>query len=199
VLDTKAKATKAKLLKHLTGAFLIPHFVRTITSEAMVEFYDMLAINLFRPIPPMPTYTVIEAHDSVCDLAWPHLSLAYEAFQSSFNCPQPTQLTPSFVYQLIGNGASPDERERAVVRGILHAMYAKFMALRPGIRERLGDHFSNRVCSAEIIEFVVSIVAGFNAPLANEHTNYFYRFVLPLHRLPTYPQFHAQLVELMLR
>jgi hypothetical protein len=160
----------------------------------------MLAANLFRPIPRPPSVTAIETPDSVSDTAWPHLSLVYDAFQASFSLQQqPVALTGTFIYQLIGNGASPDDRERLVVRDILHAMYAKFMSLRTVIREKVACQFTTGVCSSEIIEFLVSVVSGFNSPLNPEHVTYFHRYVKPLHGFYNYHQFSKPLTQLIVR
>jgi serine/threonine-protein phosphatase 2A regulatory subunit B' len=160
----------------------------------------MLSANLFRPIPKPPSVMVIEAPDSASDLAWPHVGLVYDAFLASFNCQQTVvPINATFVYHLIGNGSAPEERERVAVRGILYAIYAKFMNLRAMIREKVASQFTNGVCSGEILDFLVSVVSGYNSPLNPEHVTYFHRAVLPLHCLYHYPQFAAQLMQLVIR
>jgi hypothetical protein len=199
-IDSKAKATKTQLLKHLASSFTIPQIVRTLSAENLALFYKMLAVNLFRPLPTLPSVTVTETPDSLCDSAWPHLSLVYDAFLASFNCPQlPSALNGTFLYNLIGNASSPDERERVAVRGILHAMYTKFMNLRTLIREKVACQFTTGTCSGEILEFFVSVVSGYNSPLNPEHVSYFHRFVLPLHTLHHYPQFATLLGQLVIQ
>jgi hypothetical protein len=184
----------------LASAFTIPQIVRTLSADSLGAFYRMLSVNLFRPLPRLPSVTVAEAPDPLCDSAWPHLGLVYDAFLASLNCPQQTvALNGSFLYQLIGNGASPDERERVAVRGILYAMYTKFMNLRTLVREKVACQFTTGTCSSEILEFLVSVVSGFNSPLNPEHIAYFRRFVLPLHTLHNYPQFAAPLGQLVIR
>jgi hypothetical protein len=196
--DGQAKTTKTQLLKHLASAFTIPSLVRTIPVDSVRKFYDMLSINLFRPIPQLPLVSAIETHDSACDSAWAHLNLAYDCLLASVNCPQAISgLTAEFFYQLIGNGASPDERERIIVRDILHALYTKCMAQRTLIREKIAAQFTIGVCSSELLTFFVSVASGFNSPLAPEHVTFFHRHVLPLHSLSGYAQFSAKLVQLV--
>jgi hypothetical protein len=158
----------------------------------------MLSTNLFRPIPQLQLFHVLEVHDSACDSAWPHLSLAYDCLLGSLNSPQAISgLTAEFFYQLIGNAASPDERERIVVRDILHALYTKCMTARTLMREKIAAQFTMGVCSSELLTFFVSVVSGFNSPLNPEHVTFYHRYVLPLHCLVTYPSFSTQLVQLI--
>jgi hypothetical protein len=198
--DSQSKTIKTQLLKHLASAFTIPQIVRTLSSDHLTTFYRMLSANLFRPLPQIPSITITELSNSLCESAWPHLSLVYDAFLSSFNCAQQTvALTGTFISELIGNGASPDERERIAVRGILHTMYTKYMNLRNLIRGKVASQFTHGICSSEILEFLVSVVAGYNSPLSSEHISYFYRFGLPLHSLGDYSQFAGPLGELVIR
>ena len=196
-LDQKSKTTKTQLLKHLASCFTIPNLLRSISQESMDLFYKMLSINLFRPLPKMTRFTVVETHDVLYDSAWPHISLAYDALQSSFNCKYAQNITPDFIYHLIGNSVSPDDRERIAVRDILHSMYTKFMNQRTVVREKMADQFVNGVCSTELLEFFVSVVSGFNSPLNPEHVTYFRNYVLPLHTLNDFPVFASQAKKLV--
>lgn len=197
-LDQKSKTTKSQLFKHLASGFTIPNLIRAISQESMNEFYKMLSINLFRPLPKMTRFTVVETHDVLYDSAWPHLSLAYEALQSSLNCKYAQNISPDFIYHLIGNSVSPDERERIIVRDTLHSMYTKFMDQRTIIREKLADQFINGVCSSELLEFFISVASGFNSPLNPEHVTYFRNYILPLHALNDFPVFATQVKKLII-
>lgn len=195
-IDMKAKQIKTQLLIQLAGSFTIPHLVRTLNPDSMKAFFKMLSINLFRPIPPIPIYNTLDAHDSLFDQAWPHISLAYKSLTASFNCQQATNmLSQGFIYKLIENGASPDERERVAVRDILHSLYTKFMPLRDIVRESISFQFAKGVCSAEILEFFVSVVTGFNSPLNPIHVMFFHKTILPLHTLNAYPAFYRPLIQ----
>ena len=108
----------------------------------------MLAINLFRPMPNLLRVNVIDANDSLLDCSWPHLKLAYDALLASFNCPLASNtIAPDFIYHLVGNAVSPDDRERVAVRDILHSLYTKFMNQRTIVREKIADQFTNDKCS----------------------------------------------------
>lgn len=195
--DQKSKSTKTQLLKHLASGFMLPHLIRTLTPELMTTFYEMLSINLFRPLPKMIRFAVIETLDVLYDSSWPHLSLAYDCLKSSLNCQYAQNITPDFIYHLIGNSVSPDERERAAVRDILHSMYTKFMNQRTVVRQKIAEQFENGVCSAELLEFFGSVVSGFNSPLNPEHATFFRNFVLPLHTLNEFPFFSSQVKQLI--
>lgn len=200
LIEQKAKQTKAALLKHLASSFTIPHLVRSISADHIKEFYYMLSINLFRPFPQLPVLSPIEFHDSLYDSSWPHLSLVYDAMLASFNCPQtPGCITSSFIYKFIGNGASPDDREKIVVRDILHTLYTKFMNIRETVRNNIAFQFSNGICSAELIEFFVSVVSGFNSPLKQDHVDFYYRFLLPLHTNQKFVSIQKPLVQCVIR
>lgn len=196
-IDQKSKATKAQLLKHIASGFTIPNLLRTISQEAMNIFYKMLSINLFRPMPKMARFTVVETHDVLYDSAWPHLTLLYDALQSSLNCKFAQNISPEFIYHLIGNSVSPDDRERIAVRDILHSLYTKFMNQRAIVREKISEQFINGICSSELLEFFVCVASGFNSPLNPEHISFFCDSILPLHKLNDFPVFFIQLKKLI--
>ena len=197
--DARAKETKTRLLKHLAFGFTIPHLVRTITAKSIQLFYSMLSVNLFRAAPTIPKKFLIDDHISFSDESWVHVSLVYDALLASFNCPITTSLTPEFLYQLIGNAFSLDERERIAVRDILHSLYTKFMNHRTIVREKIAAHFANGSCSAELLQFFLSVVSGFNSPLNPEHVTFFHRSILPLYELPNMPRFAAALLDLVVK
>ena len=199
-IETKAKQTKSTLLKHIAISFTIPHLVRNMQPESLKEFYNMLSINLFRPFPHIPTISPIEAHDSLYDSSWPHLSLAYEALKTSFNCPTASNfITESFIYKLTGNCVSPDDREKTTVRDILHALYTKFMNLREICRNCIARQFSNDTVSYELIEFFLSVVSGFNSPLKDDHVNFYYKHFLPLHTSHVFSSFQVPYVKCLIK
>ncbi|EAX94611.1 phosphoprotein phosphatase, putative [Trichomonas vaginalis G3] len=194
--DAKAKQTKATLLKHIAAAFTIPHLVRSMQTDTINEFLNMLSVNLFRPFPTIPSVSPIDAHDSLSDASWPHLSLVYDSLLASLNCPLiQNSITTSFLYKLIGNCVSPDDREKAVVRDILHALYTKFIHLREIVRSNIAYQFSNNICSSELMEFFLSIVSGFNAPLKQDHVDFYYKYVLPLHCTQKYSSIQRPFVQ----
>lgn len=197
-LDQKAKTTKTQLLKHLASVFTNPNLARAVSQDSMNLFYKMLSVNLFRPLPKMKPFTVIETHDVTYDSAWPHLSLCYEALQSSLSCKYAQNISPDFIYHLVGNSVSPDDRERIAVRDILYSMYTKFMNHRTIVREKIADQFTNGVCSSELLEFLISVVSGFNSPLNPEHVTYFRNSILSLHTLNNLPLFAVQVKKLIL-
>ena len=115
--DRRSKETKTQLLKQLVSAFNIPHLVHTIQPIALKSFFQMLSINLFRPFPIIKKNNILYLKESYKDDAWPHISLAYQCLTASFNCPLSiSELSLTFIYKLVGNSISPDERDRKSTR-----------------------------------------------------------------------------------
>lgn len=200
LIGQRAIQTKTALLRHLVSSFAVPQLVRSMQPEILTEFYKMLGKNLFRAFPTLPVLSPIDVHDSLYDASWPHLSLAYEALSASLSCQMCEQcITSSFLYKLIANGASPDDREKVVVRDILHAMYTKFMSLRDLIRNNMANQFINGVISTGLLEFLVSVVSGFNSPLKQDHIDFYYKCILPLHSSPKFTQVQVPLVQCVYR
>lgn len=75
--------------------------------------------------------------------AWPHLQLAYELllkFMMSTFIPAATissNISNSFVKQMVDLFDSEDPRERDYLKTILHRIYGKFMPLRTIIRTQV--------------------------------------------------------------
>jgi hypothetical protein len=205
--DIKLKDIKTLLLKDIASSFTLPHLVSRLTPDCLTAFFDMLAVNLFRPFPHLPFSHLSEAYESnfrpylslrLCDFSWPHISLVYDCLVASLDCSgSVAHLTPKFLSQLMRNGASPDERERVAVCDVLYGLYGKLLSERVLLRGTIAHQFTNEVCSPELLTFVASFVRGFNSPLKPEHVSFYHRCVLPLHRLNCYSQFDMELTDLV--
>ena len=198
--DSKPKQIKTTLLKHLIQSFTISSFIRIIQPSSLKDFFLMLSINLFRPFPTLPISSPIDFNDSLLDSSWPHLSLVYESLTSSLVCPQISQfLTSNFLYKLINNGLSPDDREKSIIRDILQIIYNRFSNLRDIIRKNFSFIFLNNICSFELMEFFLIIVNGFLIPLKNEHIEYYLKYILPLHCSYNFLNFSNSFISIIIK
>lgn len=180
--DAKAKITKKELLKHLRDGYSLPNVVQALTKSALENFYSMILTNICRRLPVISVQGPLDARDSVIDDSWPHLSLVYSLITASFasshvqNC-----ITPKLLYVIVGNCMSLDDNERRTVRDVLSSIYTRFISLRLKIRYYTGEYMSQGLCSAELLEFFVVCIKGFNTPLKEDHMKFFRVSVLPLH------------------
>jgi hypothetical protein len=194
--DEKAKVTKIHLLKHLIDCFREAATVEVLVLDAMKQLYQMISINLFRSMPVVPIRGPLDAHDTVIEDAWPHLSLVYQLVPATFVSPYTQEcLTSKFVYGLIGNGASLDNNERQAVKDVLNGIYVRYMGLRQTIRTFMGDKFVIGQCSSDLLQFFSTCINGFNAPLKPEHVKLFRLCFNQLHSHPELWQFAEPMME----
>jgi serine/threonine-protein phosphatase 2A regulatory subunit B' len=73
-----------------------------------------------------------------------------------------------FILKMLELFNSEDPRERDYLKTLLHRIYGKFMALRPGIRDYLMNYFLKIVHDhdepngiAELLEILSAIINGF--------------------------------------
>lgn len=193
--DQKAKATKTQLLKHLDSCFTQKELLKNVTPQCVKELIDMISVNIFRRLPVNPIRGPLDAHDSVIDDGWPHISLAYNCLFDSFACQYTGNfITQSFIYKLIENGTSLFDEERSRVTEILKAIYYKYMNLRAGMRKSLGFYFKMHRCSSELLQFYNICIDGFNSPLKPEHIKFFNESLNPLHSHKDLISFHQSLI-----
>lgn len=194
--DQKAKATKTQLLKHLDSCFTQPDLLKNITPQCVKILIDMISVNIFRRLPINPIRGPLDAHDSVIDDGWPHISLAYNCLFDSFACSYTGNfITQSFIYKLIENGTSLFDEERIRVGEILKAIYYRYMELRAGMRKSLGFYFKMHRCSPELLQFYGICIDGFNSPLKAEHQKFFNESLNPLHSHKDLITFHQSLIN----
>uniref|UniRef100_H2Z629 Serine/threonine protein phosphatase 2A regulatory subunit n=1 Tax=Ciona savignyi TaxID=51511 RepID=H2Z629_CIOSA len=169
--------------------------------------FAMFSKNVFRSLPPKnPDYDPDE-DDPISEPAWPHLSLVYAFFIRLLESPDfhPSQakqfLDRKFVQHLIGMFSSDDLAERENLKTILHRIYGKFLGLRAYIRSEINIKFQEVIYedlnfpgATEILEVLGSIINGYAFPLKQEHVQFLFNIILPLHTSPKLQQFQAQLV-----
>jgi hypothetical protein len=197
--DVKGKAAKTHLLKHIIAGFAMQGVARSLTSDLFASFFEMLSANLFRSFPAIKSHAVSGTKDSLVDAAWVHVSLCYECLNSSLHCPGLAEFPSGFSKHLVNNILAPDDRERDAAKQALNAIYTKSSGQRLLIRQRISTLLINGKCTAELLEFLGTVVANLQVPLKSESIDVFTRLILPLHCLTSYSQFHRQLTQVIHR
>lgn len=136
--------------------------------------------------------------------AWPHLQLVYELLlkfiMTNYITTQTisSNISNSFVKQMLDLFDSEDPRERDYLKTILHRIYGKFMPIRTNIRKQVMnlllkvtyEHETHNGLT-ELLEILSSIISGFAAPLKPEHQDFFMKVMVPLHRVKTLSTFNT--------
>jgi serine/threonine-protein phosphatase 2A regulatory subunit B' len=175
------------------------------TEEVLVEVFNMLSANLFRPLPP-PMAKDTEEDEPVREPSWPYLSSVYEFFLrfilSGDVDPKSLKqyIDSPFILRVIALFNSEDAQEREYLKSILHRIYAKFMNLRAFIRKAMNNVFLSIVNDgvhhngiAELLEIIGSIINGFADPIKQEHKVFLATVLVPMHKASDVASFHSQL------
>lgn len=212
-LPDSPQEAKDKELKRATLIELVDFltvFKPAFVEEELEDVFEMLACNLFRPLPPstldlMGVYNP-EEDEPQQEPTWPHLQVVYE-FLIRFVTSSETDskllgkfFTRKFVLNLLELFDSEDPRERDYLKTILHRIYGNFMSLRPFIRRTINDVFYRFIYEtdrhngiAELLEILGSIINGFALPIKEQHKQFLSRVLLPLHKVTYVSVFHPQL------
>eukprot|EP01133_Synstelium_polycarpum_P003433 gene3433-3898_t len=206
--DSKSKTIKREALMQCVD-FVSSN--REGFNEAIYEaLFEMVAINLFRPLPPrINPYGVEydpEEDEPILEPAWLHIQIVYELLlrfidSQNFNTHIAKNFVDQkFVLQLLDLFDSEDPRERDYLKTTLHRIYGKFIALRGYIRTAIRDLFCTFVYESaqhngvsEILEVLGSIINGFAIPLKDEHKQFLIKVLLPLHKPKSYSIYCSQL------
>ncbi|KAH8927836.1 protein phosphatase 2A regulatory B subunit [Atractiella rhizophila] len=206
--DLSSKHVKSITLQELLEYITTQRGV--IIESVYPEVVAMFASNLFRTIPPPvnPTGDAFdpEEDEPVLELAWPHLQIVYELFlrfieAQDFNTNIAKRyIDQGFVVQLLELFDSEDPRERDFLKTTLHRIYGKFLNLRAFIRRSMNNIFFQFTYEseshngiAELLEILGSIINGFALPLKDEHKNFLFKVLIPLHKAKGLSLFHPQL------
>jgi serine/threonine-protein phosphatase 2A regulatory subunit B' len=174
------------------------------------EIFEMLACNLFRPLPPSSLETAgqynPEEDEPQSEASWPHLQVVYEfLLRLATSTETDSKLldrhfNKEFILNLLELFDSEDPRERDYLKTILHRIYGNFMSLRPFIRSAINNVFFRFVYEtdrhngiSELLEILGSIINGFALPLKDQHKEFLQRVLLPLHKVTYVSVFHQQL------
>jgi len=207
-LDAKRKEVKRAALLELVNYLTV--FKPAFTDEELNEVFEMLACNLFRPLPPstldvMGMYNP-EEDEPQSEPTWPHLQVVYEFLLRLASSKETDSklldkyFSREFVLNLLQLFDSEDPRERDYLKTILHRIYGNFMGLRPFIRRAINNVFYEYIYEtdrhngiAELLEILGSIINGFALPLKEQHKVFLARVLLPLHKVTYIGVFHPQL------
>uniref|UniRef100_A0A182LXE0 C2H2-type domain-containing protein n=1 Tax=Anopheles culicifacies TaxID=139723 RepID=A0A182LXE0_9DIPT len=181
-----------------------------ITEAIYPEAFQMVAINLFRTLPPSSNPNGAEfdpeEDEPTLEVSWPHLQFVYELFLRFLESPdfQPNvakrYIDHSFILNLLELFDSEDPRERDFLKTVLHRVYGKFLGLRAFIRKQINNIFYKFIYEtehhngiAELLEILGSIINGFALPLKEEHKQFLLKVLLPLHKVKSLSVYHPQL------
>jgi len=179
------------------------------TPPIFLEIMNMISTNIFRPLPPRINSPDVpydpDDDEPILELGWVHMQLIYELFlccaeSSCLNSELCKNIIDEkFITKFLQLFVSEDPRERDYLKNILHRLYGKFVSRRPFIRNQIRDI----LCSfqdtkqpngiSEFLDFLGSIISGFNVPLKAEHTTFFVRVLLPLYKNDFYRLYRFQL------
>ena len=208
-----AQEQKEKELKRSTLLELVNYltvFKPSFHDDELAAIFDMVHINLFRPLPPS-TFELSgvynpEEDEPSSEPSWVHLQVLYEfLLRLATSTETDAKLmdkyfTRKFILSLLELFDSEDPRERDYLKTILHRIYGNFMSLRPFIRRAINNVFYRFIYEtdrhngiAELLEILGSIINGFALPLKEQHKQFLIRVLLPLHKVTHVSIFHPQL------
>jgi serine/threonine-protein phosphatase 2A regulatory subunit B' len=206
--DIEGKEAKRKTLIELLE-YLCSE--RPVFSDSVYSaLLQMIAVNLFRTLSPQfnPIGDAFdpEEDEPVLELAWPHLHVVYELFIRWLESPDfdlsiaKQHIDIRFVSQLVDLFGSEDPREREMAKSLLHRIYCKLIHLRSHIRRQIGIFLTifTYDCErpfgiAELLEILASIINGFALPMKDEHKQFLFKILLPLHKGRSFVLYQAQL------
>lgn len=208
--DAQKKEAEAREMKRRMLVELIDHLSSSkiwVSEQSLKAILHMIACNLFRPLPPS-LYSDFDPDEDepTHDPAWVHLQFVYE-FLLRFIVSNNTDakmlkkfIDRKFLLSVIDLFKSEDPRERDYLKTILHRIYGKFMSFRSFLRRAINNVFYNVIYEtqrhnglAELLEILGSIINGFATPLKDEHQKFLRNVLIPLHKVETLAQYHAQL------
>lgn len=204
--ETNNKRIKKEQLLELVE-FIGQKQKMAFSDQVLQELIHMVSANLFRALPPKSKNPELEDEEAFfMEPSWPHLQIVYEFFlrfivSSNLEVKGLKKyITSRFVIQILELFDSEDRRERDYLKTILHRIYAKFMPLRAFIRKAINFTFWNQIelnCEhngiAELLEILGSIINGFALPLKQEHKNFLFKVLIPMHKTTAVTNFHTQL------
>ncbi|KAL4335452.1 hypothetical protein GQ457_07G021860 [Hibiscus cannabinus] len=183
---------------------------KSLHGHLLLRLVSMVAVNLFRPLPPpstsIPVISALPDDDDFSTFTplWPHLQLVYDILLRLVDNVDPKKLKDHIDHQFIRNllvlFQSEDRREREGLKNVFHRIYLRFTSYRSFMRKAMNDVFlqyvfeTERHCGiGELLEIWGSIINGFGVPLKEEHKLFLMRVLLPLHKARGLQVYHRQL------
>jgi len=214
VLDFTNEATQPEREAKRQTLLEIVEYVnntRNCFNEAlMVDVVNMVGANIFRALltrnkDPL-AFSDPEDDEPLLERAWSHLQIVYEFFLrfvvSNDVDPKIAKrfVDQNFMLKLLELFDSEDPRERDYIKTILHRIYGKFMALRAFVRRAIQHVFFKVIYECEthngvgeLLEILGSIINGFALPLKEEHKDFLFKALIPLHKVKSLASFYQQL------
>ena len=211
VSDVKNINLKTQYLKEIINQVKTVEFYKIVDQQSLKEFFNMFKSNVIRYTPPIPPLAKVpmmgdDITDNILEASWPHLELVYQSFQTFLEAPKMDpktfidNITQPFLHRLIGLFSTFDQRERNVLKLLVHRLYLRFNAMRPTIRQEMQNIlytflFEEKFfCGInEILEIFMSIINGYAVPLKQEHLVFFRKILIPLHSSDYYHIFSENL------
>ena len=143
--DARAKESKRQQLLELLD--YIGKSKSIYNEQTLHELMRMIAVNLFRALPPRSAELPSDEDEPVYEASWGHLQVVYELFlrfivNNDIDVRTlKKHIHAQFVLHLLELFDSEDHRERDYLKTILHRIYAKFMSLRAFIRKAINHVF----------------------------------------------------------
>ncbi|KAL3077239.1 hypothetical protein niasHS_013228 [Heterodera schachtii] len=211
------KEVKADALKELNEFVAIGRNSALLANEEIgTELFKTMECNLFRVLPPSaysPQWSESNSEDLLgsspssslfLEPAWPHLQLVYRLLRQLIDRLSAEQLDPFisdyFCLNALELLRSADSREREKARQIVHGIYTKLTERRTGIRKQMANILLSHTFESmpfngleELLQILGDIINGFNVPLKEEHRQFLFRVLLPLHKSPALPMFFSKL------
>jgi len=203
--EERQKKNKTETLHELREAVQNnPQLLREPIIKNMVQ---MIEINVFRALPrPLPGIGGENDDETFHDPQYEHVSLVHDLFvnflesQAFHPNTMKKYVDTSFITQLINLLNSHDEREREIVKTVLHRIYGKFLGLRGFIRKSINNIFLEFAYEddsfngvGELLEILGSIINGFAVPIKAEHKLFLSKVLIPLHKSRRYTSFQPHL------
>lgn len=199
VIKKKAQLIElAEIVQNVKGMLVL---------ETYALCFKVFASNVFRIISKISDTYDPDEDDPITDPAWTYLQHVYHFFLRFTESPEfnPNEakafLTKIFFNKLLASFASPDMNERENLKLVLHRLYGKFLGTRPSIRHAISIQFLEVAHNGlylpgacEILEVMGSIINGFGTPIKQEHEQFLFQVLLPMHSTSSVKSYLPQLV-----
>lgn len=191
-------------------------FVDHILRPYIDRIIEMIAVNLFRPLPNKKV-TEIDAMDGEnegqqrTDKSWPTLEIVYEIFLNVIRHDAISEsilkhfLTESFIQSWLDLFESTNDEERDFMKRIIHKLYQKVVKRRKHFRKMFNNQFLALIYERpsskganEILDIYSSVISGFAVPLRTEHIDFFKHFLTPLLKMQSWSDFYEELLRCIL-
>ncbi|KAK2962606.1 putative Serine/threonine-protein phosphatase 2A 56 kDa regulatory subunit delta [Blattamonas nauphoetae] len=218
-VEVQNRQKKHKYLKILSSLIST---VRSTPQDTEIQLFpestwqtvrEFLQQNLLRPLLPLDTFIQysyeFEDEDNPDNVKWTQLEHVYDIFIAFLMSPEliPKQASVSvidtqFVISLFHIFDSPDSRERATMKSIIHRIYARFSKHRLLIRNLIAHCFHKvsfcGMCflgTSDLLELMASIFSGLTVPVKNEYLTFYLNNLFPLVTSNYLPLFSQQLSQ----